>query len=230
MNTFTLAKIEFKKINIKNQLITLGIVNIIILLLSIMLEFLMQSSTPGEMYNINSFIVNNVDILSKAVFVVWESILIAKLIIEEYKNKTMLMLYTYPQNRKKILIAKIALIVSITMAFMVITQISLNMVFYLLSRFTPLINYTITMNLFTNVVITSISALSFCLITFCIGMIRKSVIATVLTSIVIVSTTISAQGSEGQLLKILPVAVSLGLVGIVATIITINRVLKEDLN
>lgn len=42
----------------------------------------------------------------RAVFIVFGAVLIVKLVISEYKNKTILVMFTYPISRKKLLTAK----------------------------------------------------------------------------------------------------------------------------
>lgn len=43
----------------------------------------------------------------RAVFIVFGAVLIVKLVISEYKNKTILVMFTYPISRKKLLTAKL---------------------------------------------------------------------------------------------------------------------------
>ncbi|RUT63998.1 hypothetical protein C1149_02665 [Clostridium botulinum] len=40
-------------------------------------------------------------LLIKTTLIVWQSVLIATIIVEEYQSKTIMLLYTYPINRKK---------------------------------------------------------------------------------------------------------------------------------
>ncbi|MDI3410257.1 ABC transporter permease subunit [Bacillus sonorensis] len=45
----------------------------------------------------------------RSVFIVFAGVLIAKLIIGEYKNRTITVMFTYPVSRKKLMAAKLLL-------------------------------------------------------------------------------------------------------------------------
>ena len=58
----------------------------------------------------------------RAVFIVFGAVLIVKLVISEYKNKTILVMFTYPISRKKLLTAKSGLLDFICCVYPVIVS------------------------------------------------------------------------------------------------------------
>ena len=54
------------------------------------------------------FTFSMVNTMVKATFIIFASVLIARFIIEEYKSNTITVLFMYPINRKKLIIAKVA--------------------------------------------------------------------------------------------------------------------------
>ncbi|WP_353051157.1 ABC transporter permease [Lysinibacillus pakistanensis] len=61
--------------------------------------------------------------LLRAVFIIWQGVLIAKIIIEEYQNRTIALLFRYPIDRAKLIYAKIAVIFGSMFAFYILSSI-----------------------------------------------------------------------------------------------------------
>ena len=59
----------------------------------------------------------------RATFIIFGAVLIAKLIIDEYKNKTILLMFSYPINRKKIMISKLAITAILTFITVILSNI-----------------------------------------------------------------------------------------------------------
>ncbi|MGV2644578.1 ABC transporter permease subunit, partial [Clostridium perfringens] len=62
-------------------------------------------------------------LLCRAVFIVFASVLLSRFIIEEYKNKTISLLFTYPVERKKLIMAKMLLALALTFGAMLISTL-----------------------------------------------------------------------------------------------------------
>lgn len=58
----------------------------------------------------------------RAVFIVFGAVLISKLVISEFKNKTILVMFTYPINRKKLLVAKLLIAGGLTFVTILISN------------------------------------------------------------------------------------------------------------
>ncbi|MFJ7731678.1 ABC transporter permease [Lysinibacillus sp. NPDC097231] len=71
------------------------------------------------------------------------SVLIAKLVIEEYKNKTILILFSYPVSRKKIFVSKLILIAFLTFITMMLSNIVVGL-FSIINIYILIDPFTIT--------------------------------------------------------------------------------------
>lgn len=223
-----LINLEFKRIGLKKQLIALTIVNICITLLTFMMVTL-NAFGNAEVTNPGYFTVSSIDILVKAFFIVWEAVLITQIIIEEFKNQTLIILYSYPVNRKDLLKAKLFIIISIIFTFIVISLFVQNVTFAILSNVIGYVHYKIDIFTIINIFATTIGAIFCGLIPFGIGMINRSIAATIISSIVIVSLTVSTQGNDQNLMAMWGVSGCLGIIGIIVTLVTVNNVISNDL-
>ncbi|MGE8037700.1 ABC transporter permease [Lysinibacillus sp. NPDC093692] len=225
------VSIELGKINMKQQLISLAACNFLITALVIMMKFLIPDQISGldsGMPTIELSTTIIIDTLIKAVFIVWQAVLIASLIVSEFQNKTALMLYTYPIKMTKIIISKLVVVFIITFIFMSISGIFQNVVMYVLNQNLPMFSYNITTEIILTVLITNISAIFMGLITFAVGMLNRSTIATIVAAILIMCIVTSAAAGPGGIISKLSVAVTLGLIGLMAGLFTVWKIETED--
>ncbi len=66
----------------------------------------------------------------RSVFIIFGAVLIAKLVISEYKNKTILVMFTYPISRKKLLTAKLMIAAGLTFITILLSNILIAAVFF----------------------------------------------------------------------------------------------------
>ena len=219
-----LIKLELKRFYIKRHLLAVLIANIIILSLGffIMTFLLADPISFPELSNVKLQAIDLLRILTRSTFMIWESVLISIIIIEEFRNKTISLLFTYPLNRKKLILAKIFFVILLTLIFIVVSEIFQNLGVYGLSKIFSFIRYEFNIRGMVNVILISISAILIGMIPLYIGMIRKSTIETIVSSLIIVS--IVSQGNNGGLISILPVSVALGMIGLYFTFITIKKI------
>ena len=71
---------------------------------------------------INSFI--------RATFLIFSSVLIVKLVIDEYKNKSIEIMFTYPISRKKIMAAKLIIVAIFTFITIMFSTMFMGGLFY----------------------------------------------------------------------------------------------------
>lgn len=227
-NMKKLLDIEFKKFCLKKQFIQVLIANVCMLFLILMTTFVNNSGggLPG-MPPIRTITV--VDTFVKAVFVVWQSILIANLIVEEFRSKTILILFTYPLDRKKLILSKLFIIFIITFLSIIGSQIILNTVLFLLNNVMPFIQYNITLVEMGVMLLTTITSIMLGMLPLYIGMLNKSTVATVASSLIIVSLTVSSSGGKGGLITMIPVSITMGIIGVTLAFIAIKKMLSADL-
>ena len=166
--------------------------------------------------------------LVKATLIVWEAVLISVFVIEEYRNKTIGLLFTYPVSRKKLIMAKLFLICSISCLFHVLSNIFQYASIFLAAKCFDFVTFRVG-NILVHIV-TTISAVLLGMLPLYVGMIKKSTIATVVSSIVIVAIASNSQGSSAGLLSIPVAAIIFGIIGIIFSVIAMKKMILSDLS
>lgn len=218
-----LMKIELKKMNLSGQTKGLVIANVVIFLIVIMLQLIAQEE--ASLFPTTMFI----DTLVKATFLIWQAVLIANLIVEELRSKTLMQLYTYPINRKSLIQAKLVLICIIVFTFIFVTQLIQHILLLGLNSVFPLIQYHISILEIVQLFFTSVTAVMIGMFPLYIGLTQKSSVATIVSAICVVSVVTNTQGLSGGLITSLPISVMMGIIGIVFAVIAIKDVVKKDL-
>lgn len=226
-----LIKLELDRFTLKPHIVGLVIANIVILTLcvfvSTFLKLLGDFMIAAGLPEITLTTVSLATMFVRATLIVWQGVLIAKLIVEEYQNKTMSLLYTYPISRQKLIFAKAILISGVMLLFHVVSSVFQHLAIYLISLPLEFVSYSLENIAIQLVIIISTMLLGF--IPIAVGMVNKSTIATVVTSVVIAAFSSNSQGSTAGLLSIPIIAIMLGIVGLVVMCITIKKMSKSDL-
>ncbi|MGG1634567.1 ABC transporter permease [Paenibacillus sp. NRS-1760] len=173
----------------------------------------------------NMFFMN--DTLVRATFIIYASVLLAKLVISEYQNKTMSLLFTYPVSRKKLIFAKLIMVAVWAFTCIIIANALLTGYILLLNSIFGYIDEAITIQLLgsqaLNVVIQAIGAAGMSLLPLVFGLWRKSVPATVVSSILVVSIVCS--NTQGfTLSSIVAIPLVLAAVGVLLAYLSFRNV------
>lgn len=78
------------------------------------------------------------NILIRIVFIIFSSVILSRLVIDEYKNKTVQLLFTYPLKRKKMILAKLSLVFGFCFFSIIIATLMMNIAVYFLN---PMMNF-----------------------------------------------------------------------------------------
>ncbi|MBO0451124.1 ABC transporter permease [Candidatus Enterococcus murrayae] len=214
-----LISIEWKKNNFRKQ-----VIYVLLSILSIgFLTFLFSSDTITD-DSAPVFI----DLLVKAFFIIWEGVWISKVIIEEYKSKSVLVLFTTPVRITKVLTAKIILIFLFSASSMVFAQLFLNGVFWGLSINLPMIRYDIGTTDILVYVFSSIMVALFGLLPLAVGMINYSTVATLVTSIILLLVSSNSGMGFDALVSQLSFTIPFGIVGFFSAVITLFMQSRRD--
>jgi len=219
---YNLMKIDIAKFNLKKQPLYFFIANAIMAIMIYSILYL----TNGVVEESAPVII---DVIAKPVFIVWEAILIAMIIIDEFRNKTILMLYTYPLDKKKLILSKVILILLYSIVGIISSQIFLNLLFWGISQVIPTTPYVLVWKQVIAYTLSSIMIVLLGLIPLCVGLIKYSTIATIATSIAIITIGSSSGLGFDQLLSQISVVSTVGIIGTVATIISITKMFKRDI-
>ncbi|WP_434303573.1 ABC transporter permease [Clostridium botulinum] len=226
-----LIKLELERFPLKPHLLGVILANIIILALSVSVSSTFATtsmqSIPSGLPPLQLSTIAIAKLLIKTTLIVWQSVLIATIIVGEYQSKTIMLLYTYPINRKKMIAAKITLVCGIMLIFYLSSEVFQHMAIYIFSRYISFITYQLDNILIQLVII--ISAILLGLVPLYIGMIRKSTIATIVSSLIIVCITSNSQGSTAGLISVPAVAITFGVIGLIFTVLVIKKIITSHL-
>lgn len=229
---WNLIRMEIKKVPLKLHIAGLLAANFIIFLLSVFTSSLLTASAnistlPG-FAPIQLDTVTLAAMLVKATLIVWEAVLISVFVIEEYRNKTIGLLFTYPVSRTKLIMAKLFLICGISFSFHVLSNIFQYASIFLAGKCFDFVIFS-----FGNILaqtVTTISAILLGLLPLYVGMIKESTIATVVSSIIIVAIASNSQGSSAGLLSIPVAAIIFGIIGVIFSAIATRKMILSDLS
>ncbi|WP_059041450.1 ABC transporter permease [Paenibacillus rubinfantis] len=172
-----------------------------------------------------------IDLLVRATFIVYASVLLSKLIISEFKDKTIALLFAYPVNRKKLIFAKLAMVFVWTFVNVIVANllvgglfIGINSIWGYLSD--PLQTEMLLQHGLT-VFMQAFGAAGMCLLPLVAGLRNKSVPTTIVSSIVIVMIVCS-NNLGFSLSSILAIPLSLSVLGILITYLSFRKIDQMD--
>jgi len=215
-----LIRIELKKMSLNEQLRALVIANIVLLLVMAMPLFMIASDGMGEVYLLMSLAIIGT-------FMVWQSILLSSLVVEEFKTKTMMQLYTYPVKRSAVIISKVGLIMMMMLVFTLVTHFVQHSLFAGFALLIPGFSYTLSLSSMLRIVVMTIATVMMAMMTLTVGLWMKSTVAPVVTSFALMTVLSNVNGFS--LANNLIFMVMMGALGTACTVFSIIDVLKKDL-
>lgn len=224
---FKLIELEIKKFKLLNYWKGVFIANLGFIAFLCMIYILEKNDgvIPFEDFEMAANIISST---VRATFTIFASVIIVKLVIDEFKNKSIDIMFTYPISRKKIMTAKLIIVV----AFVLLSTLLVEGLFYLADELFDILPRQIEINeIYRNILITFVNSLAtagMSLIPLLFGMIKKSASTTIISSIFIVALT-STTSSNFTLFSIIAIPISLGLTGLLIGYLSIRNIEKQDL-
>lgn len=177
-------------------------------------------------------IFEGVFILVKAIFIIFASVLLSKLVIDEYKNNTITVLFMYPVPRKMLMTAKLIIVFLFTFISIFLSDIIISGILAGIDYFVPgVIQGTLTQELITaNLLKAGTDALyaaGIGLIPLYFGMRRKSVPATIVSAVLIVMLISSGFGSF-RMGNMIGFSLTLALAGVAIAYLSIRNIEHQD--
>lgn len=166
----------------------------------------------------------------RATFTIFAAVLIAKLVIEEYKNKTVFITFMYPISRKKLMAAKLLIVSGLTFFTMVISNLFVMGVAFGLNTYVPFIPGTLADTIgqqLISIVAFAFAATGTSLIPLYFGMRKQSVPATIVSALLLV-VLISSHNPVFSVASIIYIPLSLAAVGIAIAVLAIRKVETTD--
>ena len=226
-----LVKLELKRASLKSHFIGLLAANIVIVLLSGFTSSLLNTGGGVAVTGLPPAQLDTLTLatmLVRATLIVWEAVLISVFIVEEYRNKTINLLFTYPVQRGKLIAVKIILICVVMLLFHALSGVFQFTCLSVASKYFPFVTVS-PANLITQAV-TALSAVLLGLLPLYVGMIKKSTIATIVSSFAIAAVVSNSQGSGAGLIAIPIAAIVFGVIGAGFSAITVHKMVSSDLS
>ncbi|MEK3794934.1 ABC transporter permease [Paenibacillus sp. FSL R7-0204] len=177
-----------------------------------------------------------VSVFVKAIYIIFASVLISKLVIDEYKNNTITVLFMYPVPRKMLMAAKLIIVFLFTFFTIWLSNIVISGILAGIGYFLPdLIEGTLTMDLVMTYSMQAgmdaLYAAGIGLIPLYFGMRRKSVPATIVSAVLIVMLISSGFGNGSfRMGDLLGISVSLALAGVAVAYFSIRNIEHQDVS
>lgn len=228
---FTLMKLELKKLKMGWYVKGAIIANILILSSLFIIGYI--EKIEGNIIFLNYeevFII--IGAFVRATFIIFAAVLIAKLVIEEFKNKTITVLFTYPISRKKLIGVKLFIVGFVTFMTIIISNLFVLGSFIALNSYFEIIPGTPSLEIVVQQIIPVITfafaAAGTSLISLYFGMRKYSVPATIISSIVIV-LLISSHNPVFSIASIVYIPLLLAIIGIIIAFLSIRRIEEIDI-
>ncbi|MCW9131691.1 ABC transporter permease [Bacillus paramycoides] len=225
-----LMKLELKKFKLGWYVKGAIIANITILALLILVGFVAQIEGDPEIRDPQA-ILSMASVSVRGTFIIFGGVLIAKLIIDEYKNKTILLMFSYPINRKKMMISKLAITATLTFITVILSNILVVGIFFGIDSYFSILPNPFTVDQLiqegVNLVPLAIATAGISLIPLYFGMRKHSVPTTIVSSIIVVSIAINNQPIF-PIATFLPLQYTFAAIGMVIAYYGIKNIERED--
>lgn len=229
---FKLMQLEIKKMSLGWYIKGAIVANLLILVLLWFIPFIEEMEEGISIFADTSEAILVAGIFVRATFIVFAAVLLAKLVIEEYKDKTISVLFTYPTPRKKLMGAKLLLTVVITFITIVLSQLFVVSAYLGLNLYFQFTTDPLTLDMIQKeairMLVYAVAITGSSLIPLYFGMRKKSVLATIISSMIVV-TLVSSHNPMFSLATIIYIPLSLAILGVLMAFWSIRRIEEEDI-
>jgi len=229
-----LLKLELKKQNIRTYIISSIIVSIVMLGFLFLFAYAPQIDSNDKDLSFFAGYKNIISLFSMFnmfVFAVLGSVMYSKFIVEDYMDNKLILLFSYPIPRKKVLLSKIMLIGGFVILAMILSLLFNFVTFISLDYFLKWMNDSFSMAFFVELIEKSIlmTIFAFCVSFFAcaLGFIKKSV-PTTIVSAMILSSMLSNSGVSNNKSLIYIFAIILICLTVGSFVYLLNKVQKME--
>lgn len=226
-----LMKLEWKKNRIGKYVRNAVILTVVLLAFTMLIvgegEFDLDESI--EMYGanmINAFI----DLLTHMSYIVFTGVMLSAFVVNDFSNKTINLLFSYPIKRQKIMLSKIFAVWIFNFAAMTLSKVFIYGILLLTKSYTHISTASIQMgelSFWLNIILSSVAMVSISYVALLVGLKMKSSKAVIVTSIIIACFT---QGNIGEftLVGSIPFYAVLFVLACISVFLSINNVEVND--
>ena len=225
-----LVKLELKKGGLRGYILGALIAYAAIAGLLMLMYFVKEEPT-GSTFKNQADMLSAVNTLVGATFIVYSSALLSKLVISEFKDRTMTLLFAYPVSRKQLIFAKLSIVFVWCFVAIVLGNVLLDALMLTVNHFVgdlaSVLGTTDLLHQFGQVILQTIGAAGMSLLPLVIGLPRRSVAATIISSIFIVSI-VSSNNAGFALSSIIAIPLSLAAIGIIGAYLSFRNIDRAD--
>ncbi|HEY4392302.1 MAG TPA: ABC transporter permease [Paenibacillus sp.] len=223
-----LMKLEMRKFRIGSYVRAAIIANIVILgficLMSLNAEF-------KDLFMNYNIVFSTIDTVVRGTYIVFASVLISRLVIDEFRNKSITVLFMYPINRKKLIAAKLLVVVLFTLVADIVANLFIGIGFYVLNQFASVIPEPFTgavaATALLKVIMSALATSFLSLIPLYFGMRKHSGASTIISSLIVVG--IVCQNIDGfTLYSIIAIPIGMALIGAAIAYMSIRNIEHVD--
>lgn len=227
-------KLELRKNNLKTYVWASIIACMVLIGFIYFVSFVAKVENEPDFQNYtNIFLFTS--IISMIFFSILSAVMYSRFVIDEYTGKKRILLFSYPVDRKKILLSKIAVIVLFTTIAMIITSIPPFVIFSISESISPIVNDTLSLELlfsiFKTIILLSISVNGIGIIAMRIGFIKNSIPSTIVTAFILCAifgnAFIGSFGNDTLNLALLGMFLAAGMAVTINLMKKINRIEVE---
>jgi len=226
-----LMKLELQKFNILRYWIAFAVINVSIIGLAVVTGTVADTE---DAFGTAAQLLDFGDIMIRVTFIIFAGVLIAKVIIGEYKNSTMGLMFTYPIPRKKIMASKLAVVFLFTFFATILANLIFGFGMVLLNQSFHLIPDMIMIrdivSRVPSMIFNGFACAGLGLISLFFGMRKYSISATIVSSIIVAILLNSSSGVEMNTLfsiTVIPVIFCIG--GIIIAYLSFANINKADI-
>lgn len=223
-----LIKLEIKKYKLKKYV--KGVFAAVFCIMAFLTMSFMdnRARTPNDLDTWESVVLMT-NILSVYVFLIFSSALTAKIIIGEYKDRTILVMFSYPVDRKKLMTAKLIIVVVFAIVCIFISDILCISYAVILDSIIDVVAGNFSFSYISSAYLIFLGFIAaggvLALLPFDVGMRKKSVPSTVLTAVVLSALMQPVLGGKYATLE--GTAVKLIVVTFVTLALTVYTIMKK---
>lgn len=227
---FNLITLEMKKFKIQGFIKAAVITHLALLIfLQFVVIILKVENEPiEEIIEVSNVLINSMGTIT---FVIFASVMLGKIVIGEYSNKTINLMFMYPVSRKKIVISKLIIVSVFTFINIIISNILLTSLFIIINSVFNVFTWQPSLvSIITKVptlLLNAILASGTALIPLYFGMKKKSVSTTIISGVLITAVMHSSNGTI-TISSILPITITAAVIGLLVGVGTLNKLDVED--
>lgn len=228
---FKLIKLEWKKNQIGKYIRSAFILTAVLLAFTMLIvgEGELELDESIELYGtnlINAF----VDLMTHMSYIVFTGVMLSTFIVNDFGNRTVNLLFSYPIKRQKLMMSKILAVWIFNFAAISMSKVLIYGVLLLTRSYTHISTESIQigeLSFWLNIIFSSAAMVSISYVALWVGMMMKSSKAVIVASVIIVCFT---QGNIGEftLIGSIPFYIVLFILACVSVFLSVKNIEVKD--